>query len=125
MFIEVSMLDGSQRLVRSAKIVRLRPTFGDVEPEGATLIEVGTQRLFSSEPADAIAARLRGRLQLLQLTTPVGEPVWIDADKVIAIFDADPEQHHPDARSVVCLGDVEQQLAETRSEVVARFDDVA
>lgn len=114
MFVDVQLVGGSNFSIRIDSIIRLRPTHGTTEPMDATMVEIAERTICSSEPAVVIVERIAHSTPMARLTTPVGVRVYISANKVTDIANADSMLHHESAQAVVTVAGQQQQVTETR-----------
>lgn len=108
-------LDGSEVLVASGSIFRIRPSIQSDEP-GSTSVEYGSDRLFTNENPKNLLTRIGPADRFVKLTTRGGTPVWLAADAVSMVRDA----LAPDAPGTeITVGGRRQDVTETVKEVEA------
>ena len=116
MFIEVSTVNGQGKFsIRTDSIIRFRPSFGTSEPVNCTIIDCADQRFESSDDSLEVVDKIGDALRLARLTTPVGEAVFINADKATSVRDStgnDPQN----AKAVVRVAQHNQAVMESRAE---------
>jgi len=126
MFTEITTLNGALQLIRTATIIRFRPTFGSYEPTKATVVTYANQILYSADKPEKIASNIGNKLSIAKLSTPNKLSLYIDAAKVIDIAEPIPEHHHPRARSVIRLigrnPAIRAQLRETVKQARSKID---
>lgn len=118
MFIGIKDLVGSKRNISAKAIYRFRPTFGDSEPMDATMIDLVTKRIYSRTDPKKLLSKIEQSNPMALLTTPVGLPVWVSADRVIDVAKPIKNLHHDKAKAVVTIHvhgneSVDQQVTET------------
>ena len=117
MFLEVATADGQGTArIKIDTIIRFRPSHGSAEPPGGTVIDYADQRFQTSDGTSAIVERIGDDLHLVQLTTPVAKPVFLNATKVTAIREATQNDHEL-ANAVVRVAQHDQAVTESPAEV--------
>ena len=129
--IHYSDLAGETAAFNSDNFIRLRPTHGDSEPTEAVTIRTDKKRFHSKSSPDELVTQLSAVTDMVQLTTPVGIPVWIAKDRLIDVVPTSANLHHPEAKSVLTLHvkneptngpPIDQQVRETVEEVEDAFN---
>lgn len=117
-FIRIATLDEGHVTVSVPSIYRIRPSLPVAEMPDATKVEFGLDRQYTREDVHALAARveeLGG--DLVRLSSPSGEPVYLAEPAISSIRPADPAQDAPEACSVLIVSGRRQAVRETPAEV--------
>lgn len=116
MFITVSALDNSEMSIKTNNIVWLRPSFGASEVGSATTIYVASHgKVRSADSVGSIVAKIGDSLDLGHLITPNGLDIYVDAQKVTGVIDADPDNYPPGAKSVLYFGAQKYAVSQTQA----------
>ena len=117
MFLEVSRADGQgSAQIKIDTIIRFRPSHGGSEPPGGTVIDYADQRFQTNDESSEITQKIGDALRLIRLTSPIGDPVYLNAAKVTSIRDATGNDHEH-ANAVVHVAQHDQAVRESQEEV--------
>ena len=120
MLLPLERLDGKTVFIDSSVIFRVRPGLKSMEPEAVSVVHYDptpdTRRyetLASKEPLATVIAGLRVALPMVELTSPSGTQVFLDASKVSSIEPATKGLHFKGAKAVVRVYNQIQQVSES------------
>ena len=125
MKIQIQRIDKSFALVDAACVVRVRrialPAF--MEPSSATEVDFDDPLcpLRSNEPVDAILSRLRPAINMVELTGPDGDPVFVNAARVTCVAPC-PRRLPGGAQTILIIGGIRQAVRQTQSQVAAKIE---
>lgn len=135
MLLTFKTLTDTNASIESTAILRIRPAYGDYEPQNSTFIDYVSAGLFSSEKYAHVLSKVSAAIKLVSLHSPVGTDVALNVHAIAAIIPADPNKHHNKARSVAVFKPQflnplnknrgEQQLHETEKKATKAISDAA
>ena len=115
MLVKITLLDGSDALIQSERVSRMRDSHPQTTPN-SVIIDFPPRRYSSCEDLATLRARFNPHMKLADLTTPIGTLVVINADLVESVYPAGP-MHHPDAKAVISFTAGERELQQVQESV--------
>ncbi len=110
--ITVETRDIGQQVVRFTDIWRVRRALTSDEPSGACVIDFANNRLFVAASVADVTGMLGQHLQLVQFTSPGGDRIYLVANRVTDVYEAQPALHNPASKTVVGTRYGTQQIQE-------------
>jgi len=116
MFLELENLAGGTVVINTSHFLRARDSYGWNEPPSATVLQLLSEKLFCRNDLADVARMLSRLIPVAELHLPINAAVWLSVDKVTTVREASFGVHHPLARAVVAMGNIDQQVRETVEE---------
>ena len=113
--------DGSQVIINSATVVRVRKTLHGEADDANSRIDSTRLNLVREQPADAAAAIAAELPSLVQLTGGQNTPIWVNANKVEGPFPPRAERIEDGYRSHIVVLNRLQHVMESEEEVRELF----
>lgn len=131
MLLSIKRLDGKTIEIDSTAVFRMRPAIKSVEhPSAVAVVHYDPtpwnrhyEILATRTKVTAVAKILASALPMVKLTSPIGAPVYLDADKIVKVEPADKKVHFPKAKAVLYVKfGQSQQVSETVAEAKAMIE---
>ena len=128
MLIDAKDLQGSKIALNTKKVVRLRNSYGAIEPKNSVKLDLEGKQIFVSDKIEGLVKRIRKHERLAKLTTPVGIAVYVAADRVVDVHEPSEADDHPNAKAVVSIdinqkATIDQQVKEKVEKVLNAIND--